>query len=128
MKFLKMDDYTRWAVEIPAMFGKHSDIYRLWFGPRAVLWKMDTALHLDLPAPSGGGTDPSMVLATAEGTGMLLGAQGGIALGYRKVFIGFELTLAQSFGSATLSAFGESTNVGLGSFIVYPALALMDEF
>jgi hypothetical protein len=57
-----------------------------------------------------------------------VGAQGGAAIGYRWLFIGFELTIARFIGSADVEVLGFGRNVDLGSWIIYPGVALMGEF
>ena len=55
------------------------------------------------------------------------GAQGGAAFGYKWIFIGFELTLAEMLGSANTTILNDSHRSGLSSFIIHPSLALLLE-
>jgi hypothetical protein len=58
-----------------------------------------------------------------------VGGQAGVAFGYKHVFLGVELTLAEIFSSGELDAFGKrALAVDLDSFIVYPTIGLMGEF
>ena len=55
------------------------------------------------------------------------GGQLGAALGYKHVFLGFELTMAKFWTSASLKLLQNKHDVDLESFIVYPGFALMLE-
>lgn len=124
---LELEDYERWQFDFPIQIGKHGDWYRVWGGPRIMLTTFGTSLTLTLPARSG---QPSEVeLASFSGTGAYIGGQAGAALGYKYVFVAFELTLAQLFSGGDLNAFGqEALKVDLDSFLVYPAVGLLLEF
>jgi len=119
--FVKLDDFKRFNIDLPVLLGKRSDYHRLWFGTRIVYWRADTTLHLELPnAPKE--------LASFDASGVILGGQAGIVGGYKWFFIGIELTMAQNFGTARLSALNAQTDVDVSSFIVYPALVAVGEF
>ena len=92
-----------------------------------MLTTFGTELTVNLPAVSG--HDASVELASFSGTGAYYGGQIGAALGYKYVFFGVELTMAQLLSSGDLNAFSQKAlDVDLDSFIVYPAFALMGEF
>jgi hypothetical protein len=74
-----------------------------------------------------------LVRGTISGHGLFLGASVGVALGFRTVFVGPELTLAWLFGSADVRASDSKTvsiseSVTTGALIVYPGVAVMGEF
>jgi hypothetical protein len=119
-----LEDFTRWTLDAPMLVGRHGDFYRLWAGPRLLASSFRTALRLDLS--SVGGPMPS--LAQATGQTLFAGGVGGVALGWKHLFLAFELTVVRLFGSADLEAFGQRTNVDLGGWIVYPGLGLLGEF
>jgi len=123
---LELEDFVRWNIDVPIVFGTHGDFYRLWAGPRLVYSRFDT--HLTLHAPAVGGAGPQTYLAGAEGSGFYVGGQGGAAFGYKVLFVAVELTVVRFFGSTDISALGRSANVDLGSFVIYPGFALMGEF
>jgi hypothetical protein len=125
-KVLHVDDFTRWNLDVPLVVGKHGDWYRLWGGPRLLFSRFDTALSLHLPqTPS---SPAEVVAASVEGSATYVGAQGGFALGYRYLFVGFELTLVQLISGAHLELAGQRQDVDLGGLIIYPGIALMGEF
>jgi hypothetical protein len=123
---LHLDDFTRWNLEVPVVFGKHDSWYRLWGGPRLLFSRFDTALTLHLP-PTGS-TPEEVVAASVDGSATYLGAQGGFALGYAHLFVGLELTIVRLISSAHLELAGQRQDVDLGGFIIHPGVALMGEF
>jgi hypothetical protein len=124
---IHLEDFTRYQIDIPIILGISGDWYRVWGGPRLLATFYSTELALIYSDIPGGGT-PEDVRASFSGTGFYAGAQGGVALGYKKVFLAFELTLAEFWTTGKLEAFGETMNVELASFVIVPGLALMGEF
>lgn len=124
---VELDDFERWQFDFPLLIGKSGDWYRVWGGPRVMITTFGTSLTLNLPA--GTGYPAKAELASFSGSGVYVGAQGGFALGYKYVFVGIELTLAQLFSGGELNALGQKAiEVDLDSFVIYPAIGLMGEF
>lgn len=119
--YVRLDDFVRWSFELPLALGQRSDYLRWWVGPRLVYWRSATAVSLRVP-------QRPIEVASARAGGLTLGGQAGLALGYRKVFLGAEVTLAQAVGGADLRYLGATTEVPLGSFILCPALMILGEF
>lgn len=120
---LELEDFTRWQFDLPIAIGTSGDWYRVWGGPRLMYTTFSTALTLDLPSPG------DIELASFSGNGLYVGGQIGAALGYKKVFLGVELTLVQLFSGGDLEAFGQKAlEVELNSFVIYPTIGLMGEF
>jgi hypothetical protein len=119
---LEIDDLTRWTLDVPILVGTSRSWYRVWAGPKLLWSHLDTALRLTVP-----GAD--VELASFEGHATYAGAQAGIALGYRRVFVAVELTLAEAWGSADVSVttLPELRPVSWSGFVVYPAFAVMGE-
>ena len=65
-----------------------------------------------------------------DGHARYLGGQGGFAVGYRHVFVGFELTVTRISGSATMTTSLDvpSRSTDISGMVVYPAVALLGEF
>ena len=118
---LTVDDFERWNFDVPVTVGQHGVWYRWWAGPRIALSTVSQTMTLTLP-----NTPP--VTATVSGNGFYLGAHAGTAFGYKSVFIGPELTLVGLFGAADVELMGETRRVGIGSFVIAPAFAVMGEF
>jgi hypothetical protein len=119
---LQVEDFTRWTVDLPILVGTSRSWLRVWMGPKLLWSHFETALRLAVPH---GDTE----LASFEGRALYLGGQAGLAVGYRHLFLGFELTLAEVYGSASVTA---TSLAGLGSvdfsgLVVYPAFGLMGE-
>jgi hypothetical protein len=130
LDYLSVDEYVRWNVDVPVLWGVHGDAYRLWGGPKLLVSRFDTRISEQLP-PVGGIQVPALA-ASATGTAFYAGGQGGLAVGWKRLFVGFELTVMRLFGEGTLSLSGQNVDerrtLDLGSWIFYPGLALMGEF
>lgn len=119
---LKIDDFVRWSVDLPILVGKHGDWYRLWAGPKVLLTTFDTSLTLDLVVEQD-------EVARFDGKAAYLGAQAGAAVGWKYVFVGFELTVARVIGTAHATVLGRPVrDTDLGATVVYPSFGLMGEF
>jgi hypothetical protein len=118
---LKIDDFTRWTFDVPILFGISGDFYRVWGGPKLLYSTFDTAVRLDIPFVK------TSDLAKFEGSTLHLAGQGGVAIGYKVIFIGIEMTLASMSGSADATILGSASRYGLGSFIIHPSVALLLE-
>jgi hypothetical protein len=122
---LKLEDFTRWQLDVPILVGTSRDWFRVWGGPKFLITSFSTQLTLDIP-----GVAPT--LAKFDGTAGAIGGQGGVALGYRKLFLAFELTLAEAFGTAHLSSMPvlnpPTHDTKVSSFTIFPSIGLMGEF
>lgn len=122
---IKLDDFSRWQLDGSFLVGWHGNWYRVWGGPRAMLSFYGTQLTFDQPATTTGAHE--IVLASLDGSATYLGGQLGAAVGYKKVFVGFELTCAKFWTNASLKILDSETRFDVDSFIVYPGIALMLE-
>jgi len=121
---LSVDDFTRWTGDLSLLVGTSRSWFRVWAGPKLVYTRFDTRLRADLYMNE-------RELATFEGHGFYYGGQGGVALGYSKLFLGVELTLMELSGTASTSATtlaNGARTTDISGFVVYPAVALMGEF
>jgi hypothetical protein len=119
---LKLDDFSRWQVDVPILVGTSRDWFRVWAGPKILLTTFETQLTLSLPNDT--------TLARFEGKAGAFGGQAGFAIGYRRLFFAVELTLAEAFGTAHLTAplLNPSTHdTSVSSFTIFPAFGLMGE-
>jgi len=119
---LRIDDFRRYTIDLPMAFGRRGTWYRIWGGPRLLYTTGHTQMTLTIP----GSNQPEV--ATADSSGFFYGTQTGFALGYKHVFLGFELNLVKFKGNADLTALGSVRRVNLDTFVVYPGIALMGEF
>jgi hypothetical protein len=108
------------------LVGRHGDWYRVWGGPRLLFSFYETELVFQQPSIPGA-TAEKIALASVDGAGTYLGGQLGFALGYKHVFVGFELTCAKFWTSASLKLLERERDLALESFIVYPGFALLLE-
>jgi hypothetical protein len=123
---LKMDDFTRWQIDLPVLIGMQNRFFRCWVGPRFVATFFDTRLTLELP------NGESPVLASMSGNAYYVGGQGGLGVGYRWIFVAFELTITEMTGHAQVSApaitDSPSRDINLSGLVIYPSIGLMGEF
>jgi hypothetical protein len=123
---IRVDSFSRWNLDLPVTVGQHGSGYRWWAGPRIVYSAMSQDMSVSL-------TGDEVVSGTISGHGLFLGASLGVALGFRTVFVGPELTLAWMLGSAEVRA-SDTKNMNVAetvttdAFIVYPGVAVMGEF
>jgi hypothetical protein len=119
---LKADDFTRWSIDVPLLIGTSRSWYRVWAGPKVLHSRFDTALRLTTTADGE-------ELATFDGSSTFVGGLGGVAVGYRNLFFGVELTVGQMFGSAALGSVpgGIDRSADLSGLVIYPAFGLMGE-
>jgi hypothetical protein len=122
---LKMDDFTRWQIDVPLLMGMQNRFFRFWAGPRFVATFFDTRLTLDLQVED-------KVLASMSGNAYYVGGQSGIGVGYRWIFLAFELTVTEMMGHAQVSAplitDMPSRTLDLNGLVIYPSIGLMGEF
>jgi hypothetical protein len=122
---LKLDDFQRWSIDVPIVLGTHGSWYRLWGGPRLLFSTYSAGIHLDSPATAGAPAES--VAATVDGRAAYVGGQGGLAIGYQHVFLGFELTIVQLISTAHFGVAGQRQDTDLGGLVIYPGIALMGE-
>lgn len=112
LDFLKVNDYSRWNVEVPVIFGSRiGPVGHVWFGPKYIF----STYSLDASLKNIG------VVPESSGTIHHLGGFAGIGLGYKVVFVFLELTVAKMFAEPEI--FGQKTD--LGGIVVAPAFGLM---
>lgn len=126
LDIVDIDDFTRWSLDVPVVVGWRTDVYRLWAGPRLAV--SSHSAKVVIRAPGNAGTLASEDVAAMEGSALFVGAQAGAAIGYKMLFLAFELTAVRMIGNARLDVFGRRVEADTGTFIVYPGLALLGEF
>jgi hypothetical protein len=128
LKIIELEDFTRFQIDVPLVFGTRGNWYRLWGGPRFMYTRFGTELKLSLPEIPG--VSPGEVqLASFGGNGFYVGGQAGVAVGYKYVFLAFEMTVVRLIMNGDLTVLQKpAANLDLSSTIVYPALGLMGEF
>ena len=126
---LEVDDFTRWTVDVPLQIGTSRSYYRVWGGPKFLYSHFSTAIRLSIP-----GVD-TPDLASFEGHTLYYGGQVGFAIGYKYIFVAFELTLAGVSGHGDVKTAPDPRNgealahdTDISGFIIYPAFGLMGEF
>lgn len=114
------DDYTRYELDVPLLFGWSTDVWRVWMGPKLVFTSYSVGLTLTAPA--------TMATADASGTQTFLAGQIGGALGFRYGWVVLELTVAYGLGGADLTVTGQpAQRVSTNDVIIYPTLGVLVE-
>ncbi len=126
LPIVRLDEFARWNIDIPLVAGRQGDFYRIWGGPRLVYSHYGASLALS--APGAGGAVASEDLARVSGQGAIFGLQGGAAIGYKVLFLAFELTVVRFLGTARLDAFGAGRDIDTGTWILYPGVALLGQW
>jgi hypothetical protein len=127
---LDVDDFTRWTGDFGLQIGTSRGFYRAWVGPRFLYTHFDTAMRLAVPGVS------TPDLASFSGHGIYYGGQGGLAIGWKHVFLAFELTVCELSGKATATSYvaqnsnGEpiAADVDISGLVIYPTFGLLGEF
>jgi len=114
---------------VPLQIGTSRSYYRVWGGPKFLYSHFNTAIKLDIP-----GVDTPDI-ASFEGSSIYYGGQVGFAIGYKYVFVAFELTLAGLSGHANVQTAPDPRNgealardLNFSGFIIYPAFGFIGEF
>jgi hypothetical protein len=125
LPLFKLDDFTRWQLDVPLLIGMQNRWFRTWAGPRFLATFFDAAMRLDLQVE-----EP--VLASMSGSACYVGGQAGIGFGYRWVFLAFELTITEMIGSARFEApvltDSPRRDVEMSGLVLYPTFGLMGEW
>jgi hypothetical protein len=119
---VRVDEFSRWRIDVPLLIGTSRDWFRVWAGPRFLYSWFDAGLSLNLQ-----NEHPQVNLT---GTAVYFGGQAGVALGYRKLFFAVELTMAEVWGTAHLTTNAITPGVhdsSLSTFVVYPSIGLIAE-
>jgi hypothetical protein len=112
LEYLKVVHYSRWNIELPVIFGARLGRFgHYWFGPKYVLSTYSIGASLKNIG----------IVPSASGAIHHLGAFGGVGVGYKVVFVFFELTIMEMFAEPEI--FGRRTD--LGGIVAAPAGGLM---
>jgi hypothetical protein len=112
LEFLHIDDYSRWNVEVPVIFGSRlGDFGHAWFGPKYVY----SHYALDASLQNVG------IVQESSGSIHHLGGFAGIGFGYKVAFLFLELTVMDMISKPEILG----QRVDLGGIVVVPSFGLM---
>lgn len=120
---IKVEDFSRWQLDVPLLVGTSRDWFRVWAGPKLLVTWFDTRMALVLPM--------ERAVAMLDGSATYLGGQAGFAVGYRALFLAFELTIVKANGSAAVTSVGlnpPTRNTAVSTMVVFPSFGLIGEF
>lgn len=120
--YIELEDPSRWDAEAQILASK--DIGRFLqpyaaFKYRAAFYSLPSVLTVT--PPSGA---PLVQRQEIEGVAHFVGGSAGLAMGYRQLWVFFEMSAAWLMSDAEI--LGETTS--LGGFTVYPALGIAARF
>jgi hypothetical protein len=118
---LDVKEFTRWSVDVPMLVGRHGRWYRCWAGPRFIWSQYSGAITLAPP-------NQAAETASVDGQSVHVGGLAGAALGYRWVFVGFELTVVKLISTAHVKLPDNQSDADLGGWVIAPTFGLMGEF
>jgi hypothetical protein len=124
-EFIEVDDLSRIELDLPVLLGWSNEIYHVWFGPKLVVSFVSTGLTFRQEGP----LDSTPERIDVGATNFMYVGQVGAAIGYKHVWIAFELTIGGIAGSAEITR-NTSTiyDPSYSGLIIYPALGLMFQF
>ena len=133
---VKVDDFTRYDIDVPVLFGISHDIFHVWGGPKLVASFMSTGFDVCTQIDTGSGDCTARTTGTLDGRVFYFAGQAGAAVGYKYVWIAAELTAAyadvQAGGTlkstATTPATNEKRDFHFGDVIVYPVIGIVARF
>lgn len=115
---ISVDDYRVFTVDVPVLAGWSGRFGHLWFGPKVVAGFHGTGMSVRVSSAETRVLDVS-------GTTFHYGALVGGAVGYRWVWVAFELSVLGMNGSASITFPGGSYAPTFGGVVVAPSFALL---
>ncbi|MCK6535647.1 MAG: hypothetical protein L6Q84_21970 [Polyangiaceae bacterium] len=116
---IEIDDFRRYELDVPLLFGWSWEMAHVWFGPKLLISRYSTGMSARF-------VDEVRVV-DVSGTNLYYGGQVGAAVGYKKVWLGLELTVAGLSGAAKIDvpAAGRSIDAKFGGLVVYPTIGVL---
>ena len=116
---IEIDDFRRYELDVPLLFGWSWEMAHVWFGPKLLISRYSTGMSARF-------VDEVRVV-DVSGTNLYSGGQVGAAVGYKKVWLGLELTVAGLSGAAKIDvpAAGRSIDAKFGGLVVYPTIGVL---
>lgn len=124
-----VDDFTRYDVDVPVLFGVSHDIYHVWGGPKLVASFMSAGIDVCTQFDTAERECGERASATLDGNAFYFAGQLGGAVGYKHVWIGAELTMAYVTGDAAgtlrTADVNEKKTYSFDDVILYPVVGLI---
>lgn len=124
-----VDDFTRYDIDVPVLFGASHEIFHVWGGPKLVASFMSAGIDVctQIDTTSKDCTERSK--ASLDGRAFYFAGQAGGAIGYKYVWVAAELTAAyvdvEATGKIKTGAVDENRRFHFGDVIVYPLIGLI---
>ncbi len=119
-RVVEADDYRRYELDVPLLFGWSWPFAHVWFGPKALFATYSAGLSIAF-------VDEARVV-DVSGTSVYVGGQAGAAIGYKHAWLGFELTVMHLIGNATIETPAGTLEADFSGPVVQPTLGLLLQF
>jgi hypothetical protein len=124
---LSLDDFSRVELDVPLSFGVSGKLGHLWFGPKLVFSSYDARITACVDGTAGSCAREATL--GVGGTAFYVAGQLGAAIGWKRVWLAAELTVAYVSASAdvALSMSGRSAQhrVSSDGIVLQPAIGLL---
>ena len=115
---IKVDDYRVFTFDVPLLAGWSGRFGHFWFGPKLVVTSTGTGMSVGVSSTETRVLDVS-------GTPVHYGGLVGGAVGYRWVWLAFELSVYGMRGGASVTWPGGSVSPSFSGVVVAPSFAFM---
>lgn len=132
-KYLKpvadVEDFERWDVDVPVLFGVSHDVFHLWGGPKVIGSYVDARVEVCTRFDTTDRECAERAEAGLNGYAVYVAGQGGAAIGYKHAWLALELTTAvvnvDIGGRVAYQDTREKRRYNFYDVIVYPTLGLI---
>lgn len=128
-EIVKVDDFTRYDIDVPVLFGASHDVFHLWGGPKLVASFMSAGVDVCTEYDTTDRECTERTTASMDGRAFYLAGQGGAALGYKYVWLAVELTAAyvdvEARGKLKTGTIDENRTFHFNDVILYPVVGLI---
>lgn len=127
-----VEDFERWDVDVPVLFGVSHDIFHVWGGPKFVGSYVDARVDVCTQVDTNNGDCLQHARAGLNGYALYAAGQAGVALGYKHAWVALELTTAfvnvDVGGRVAYDDTREKRRYNFNDVILYPVAGLLLRF
>ena len=124
-----VDDFERYDVDVPVLWGISHDVLHVWAGPKIVASFYDASVRVCTDVDTNSGDCIERASASLNGRSFYGVGQAGAALGYRYVWVAAELNVAyvdtQMSGKVSDGTNSEFRRYHFNDVIIYPVVGLI---
>jgi hypothetical protein len=124
-----VDDFTRYDIDVPVLFGASHEVFHVWGGPKLVASFMSAGIDVCTQIDTDSKECTERSKASIDGRAFYLAGQAGGAIGYKYVWVAAELTAAYVDVQATAKIqsgdIDEKRRFQFGDVILYPLVGVI---